>query len=69
VSFTSSIKKAVLRAAPTEECRTCLYFYFKENPNAAIGSCHRYPEPRQSPAAYWCGEWKIDPDESNAEKG
>ena len=67
MSISSTVKKALAKA-PVEECRTCLFFYFKESPDAGIGSCHRYPEPRQTPARYWCGEYEVDPDEANYEK-
>jgi hypothetical protein len=67
MSISSAVKK-VLAKPPEEECRSCLFFYFRESPAAGVGFCHRYPEPRQSPASYWCGEWKLDPDEANHEK-
>lgn len=61
--------KQALAKAPAEECRTCLFFYFKESPSEAMGSCHRYPTDLARPAAYWCGEYKVDPDDANYVKG
>jgi hypothetical protein len=68
MAISDRIAKALAKP-PVEECRTCLYFYFKESPSEAMGSCHRYPQDLQRPAAFWCGEYKRDPDEANYVKG
>jgi hypothetical protein len=67
MSVTTVIRKALAKA-PEEECRTCVFFYFKEHARSDSGSCHRYPTDLPRPASYWCGEYKIDQDEANYEK-
>ena len=62
------VEPPVVAVKIEDECRTCLFFYFRETPSETTGSCHRYPTPQQTPAAYWCGEYKRDPDDANYTK-